>query len=210
MENDNQESKDQVQNQDQEKEVEKTEEKPKAKEEPTVTKQIEKMRKRIDREVGQRKEVEGQKAELEHKVKTLSAKLESIQSGKDSEQPKSKNSELDRAMNENQKLKAQIVRRDQMDTVAQQFNDAGVIIPKEVLSLVVPAGIDEKQVSANMKALSSFYDSVVQKTKQEFLKSSTPRTTGSDDKPFNKNEIIKIKDPVERVKMIQEHIKDYR
>ena len=42
----------------------KTEEQPKATEETTVTKQIEKMRKRIDREVGQRKESEDENKKL--------------------------------------------------------------------------------------------------------------------------------------------------
>lgn len=205
MENDNQESKDQVQDQN----AEKTDEEYKKKEEPSVTEQIEKMRKRIDREVGQRKETEDKNKQLEEQLKTLTDKLNAQNAGSDQEQGKSKNPELDKAMSENEKLKAQLIRRDQMDTVAQQFNQAGVIIPKDVLNLVVPAGIDEKQVSANMKALSSFYDSIVQSTKQEFLKSKTPRTTGSDNKPFDRSEIKKIEDPVKRVRMIQEHIKDF-
>ena len=58
------------QTQEQSEEV-KTEEQPKAKEEPTVTKQIEKMRKRIDREVGQRKESEDENKQLKEKVKTI-------------------------------------------------------------------------------------------------------------------------------------------
>lgn len=205
METNNQESMDQIQNQE---ETEGTKEQPKAKEEPTVTKQIEKMRKRIDKEVGQRKEAEDQNNELKNQVKTLTEKLNSFQNGSNKEE-KSENPELDKAMSENEKLKAQLIRRDQMDTVSQQFNEAGVIVPKDVLELVVPSGIDEKQVSSNMKALSSFYDSIVEQTKKEFLKSDTPRTTGSDNKPFDRSEIRKIKDPVKRVRMIQEHLKDY-
>ena len=112
-------------------------------------------------------------------------------------------------MNENEKLKAQLVRRDQIDQVAQQFNEAGVVIPKDVLSMVVPVGIDDKQVSTNMKALSSFYDSIVASVKKEFLSAPTPRTTGSDDKPFDKTQLRKIKDPVERVKLIKEHLSEF-
>lgn len=185
----------------------KTEEQPKAKEEPTVTKQIEKMRKRIDREVGQRKESEDENKQLKEQVKTLTEKLKTQQEDPDAK--KSKNPELDKAMNENEKLKAQLVRRDQMDQVAQQFNEAGVVIPKDVLSMVVPVGIDDKQVSTNMKALSSFYDSIVASVKKEFLSAPTPRTTGSDDKPFDKNQLRKIKDPVERVKLIKEHLNEF-
>lgn len=185
----------------------KTEEQPKAKEEPTVTKQIEKMRKRIDREVGQRKESEDENKQLKEQVKTLTEKLKTQQDNPDAK--KSKNPELDKAMNENEKLKAQLVRRDQMDQVAQQFNEAGVVIPKDVLSMVVPVGIDDKQVSTNMKALSSFYDSIVASVKKEFLSAPTPRTTGSDDKPFDKTQLRKIKDPVERVKLIKEHLNEF-
>ena len=194
------------QTQEQSEEV-KTEEQPKAKEEPTVTKQIEKMRKRIDREVGQRKESEDENKQLKEQVKTLTEKLKTQQDNPDAK--KSKNPELDKAMNENEKLKAQLVRRDQMDQVAQQFNEAGVVIPKDVLNMVVPVGIDDKQVSTNMKALSSFYDSIVASVKKEFLSAPTPRTTGSDDKPFDKTQLRKIKDPVERVKLIKEHLSEF-
>lgn len=200
MENDNQESKDQVQNQDQD--IQETEEK----KQPSVTKQIEKMRKRIDKEVGQRKESEDQNEKLKEQVKTLTEKLKAQDNP---EEEKTKNPELDKAMSENEKLKAQLIRRDQMDTVAQQFNEAGVIVPKNVLSLVVPIGVDEKQVSTNMKALSSFYDSIVANVKKEFMSAPTPRISGSDDKPFDKSQIRKIKDPVKRVQMIKEHLNNY-
>lgn len=194
-------------NQTQSEEV-KDEVQPEAKEEPTVTKQIEKMRKRIDREVGQRKASEDLSNKLKEQVKTLTEKLKSQNKSKKDDDTDS--SELNKFKKENDSLKAQLVRRDQMDTVAQQFSEAGVIVPKEVLKLVVPSGIDEKQVSVNMKALSSFYDAVVKQTKQEFLKGETPAITGSDTKPFDKNAVRKIKDPVERRRLIQEHLKDYK
>ena len=180
---------------------------PEAEEEPTVTKQIEKMRKRIDREVGQRKASEDLNTKLKEQVKTLTEKLNSQNKSKKDD---ADNPELTEFKKENDSLKAQLVRRDQMDTVAQQFSQAGVIVPKEVLKLVVPSGIDEKKVSENMKALSSFYDEVVKRTKQEFLKGETPSITGSDTKPFDRSKVREISDPVKRVRMIQEHLKDYK
>lgn len=180
---------------------------PEAEEEPTVTKQIEKMRKRIDREVGQRKASEDLNTKLKEQVKTLTEKLNSQNKSKKDD---TDNPELSEFKKENDNLKAQLVRRDQMDTVAQQFSEAGVIVPKEVLKLVVPSGIDEKKVSENMKALSSFYDEVVKRTKQEFLKGETPSITGSDTKPFDRSKVREISDPVKRVRMIQEHLKDYK
>ncbi len=128
----------------------------------------------------------------------------------DSTDNKAENTKLNETLSENEKLKAQLVRRDQMDTVAQQFNKAGVIVPKDVLELVVPSGIDDKQVSKNMKALSLFYDSIVKETKQSFLKAETPRVTGSDNKPFDKSQLRKIQDPVKRVELIKKHIDDFR
>ena len=180
---------------------------PEAEEEPTVTKQIEKMRKRIDREVGQRKASEDLNTKLKEQVKTLTEKLNSQNKSKKDD---TDNPELSEFKKENDNLKAQLVRRDQMDTVAQQFSEAGVIVPKEVLKLVVPSGIDEKTVSENMKALSSFYDEVVKRTKQEFLKGETPSITGSDTKPFDRSKVREISDPVKRVRIIQEHLKDYK
>ena len=180
---------------------------PEAEEEPTVTKQIEKMRKRIDREVGQRKASEDLNTKLKEQVKTLTEKLNSQNKSKKDD---TDNPEISEFKKENDNLKAQLVRRDQMDTVAQQFSEAGVIVPKEVLKLVVPSGIDEKKVSENMKALSSFYDEVVKRTKQEFLKGETPSITGSDTKPFDRTKVREISDPVKRVRMIQEHLKDYK
>lgn len=202
----NDENVDQTQDQSQKAE---TEEQPKAKEEPTVTKQIEKMRKRIDHEVGQRKESEDENKKLKEQVKTLTEKLNASVDN-DSTDDKAENTKLNETLSENEKLKAQLVRRDQMDTVAQQFNKAGVIVPKDVLELVVPSGIDDKQVSKNMKALSLFYDSIVKETKQSFLKAETPRVTGSDNKPFDKSQLRKIQDPVKRVELIKKHIDDFR
>ncbi len=186
---------------------------PEAKEEPTVTEQIEKMREVCQKipcdseEVGQRKASEDLNTKLKEQVKTLTEKLNSQNKSKKDD---TDNPELSEFKKENDNLKAQLVRRDQMDTVAQQFSEAGVIVPKEVLKLVVPSGIDEKQVSANMKALSSFYDAVVKQTKQGFLKGKTPAITGSDTKPFDRAKVREISDPVKRVRMIQEHLKDYK
>lgn len=202
----NDENVDQTQDQSQKTE---TEEQPKAKEEPTVTKQIEKMRKRIDHEVGQRKESEDENKKLKEQVKTLTEKLNASVDNASTDDT-AENTKLNETLSENEKLKAQLVRRDQMDTVAQQFNKAGVIVPKDVLELVVPSGIDDKQVSRNMKALSSFYDSIVKETKQSFLKAETPRVTGSDNKPFDKSQLRKIQDPVKRVELIKKHIDDFR
>ena len=90
-------------NQTQSEEEVKDEVQPKAKEEPTVTKQIEKMRKRIDQEVGQRKASEDLNAKLQDQVKTLTEKLKSQNQSKED---KVENPELDETKKENENLRS--------------------------------------------------------------------------------------------------------
>lgn len=181
----------------------------KTKSEATVTEQIEKMRKRIDRESNQKNQYKQQLEDSQKQIETLTEKLKSVRNDEEGNDKKNNNSDLDKAISENEKLKAQLIRRDQMDTVSQQFNEAGVVVPKDILNLVVPAGINEKQVSTNMKALSSFYDTIVKQVKKEFLKSETPRVNGNDNKPFDRSELRKIDDPAKRVQLIKEHLDEF-
>lgn len=181
----------------------------KTKSEATVTEQIEKMRKRIDRESNQKNQYKQQLEDSQKQIETLTEKLKSVRNDEEGKDKKNNNSNLDKAISENEKLKAQLIRRDQMDTVSQQFNEAGVVVPKDILNLVVPTGINEKQVSTNMKALSSFYDAVVKQVKKEFLKSETPRVNGNDNKPFDRSELRKIDDPAKRVQLIKEHLDEF-
>lgn len=181
----------------------------KTKSEATVTEQIEKMRKRIDRESNQKNQYKQQLEDSQKQIETLTEKLKSVRNDEEGKDKKNNNSVLDKAISENEKLKAQLIRRDQMDTVSQQFNEAGVVVPKDILNLVVPAGINEKQVSTNMKALSSFYDAIVKQVKKEFLKSETPRVNGNDNKPFDRSELRKIDDPAKRVQLIKEHLDEF-
>ena len=181
----------------------------KTKSEATVTEQIEKMRKRIDRESNQKNQYKQQLEDSQKQIETLTEKLKSVRNDEEGKDKKNNNSDLDKAISENEKLKAQLIRRDQMDTVSQQFNEAGVVVPKDILNLVVPAGINEKQVSTNMKALSSFYDTIVKQVKKEFLKSETPRVNGNDNKPFDRSELRKIDDPAKRVQLIKEHLDEF-
>ena len=181
----------------------------KTKSEATVTEQIEKMRKRIDRESNQKNQYKQQLEDSQKQIETLTEKLKSVRNDEEGNDKKNNNSDLDKAISENEKLKAQLIRRDQMDTVSQQFNEAGVVVPKDILNLVVPAGINEKQVSTNMKALSSFYDAIVKQVKKEFLKSETPRVNGNDNKPFDMSQLRKIDDPAKRVQLIKEHLDEF-
>ena len=111
---------------------------------------------------------------------------------------------------ENEKLKAQLVRRDQMDDVASQFAKSGVAVPKDVLRMAVPAGISEEDVTKNVLALSKWYDSIVSKTKDSFLAGRTPRVGGSDQAPFDMSKVAKIKDANTRIAEIKKHLDDFK
>lgn len=176
-------------------------------EESTVTKQIEKMRKRIDAEAGRKNQYKDQLEKSQSQVKSLTEQLKKLQ-GKDDEngQP----DELKKMSSENEKLKAQLVRRNQMDDVASQFAKSGVAVPKDVLRMAVPAGISEEDVTKNVLALSKWYDSIVSKTKDSFLAGRTPRVGGSDQAPFDMSKVAKIKDANTRIAEIKKHLDDFK
>lgn len=168
-----------------------------------------KMQKRIDAEAGSKNAYKQKLEESQKQIETLTQKL-NAQKGDQEKQEKTVDPALEKALSENKALKAQIARSGQIRTVAAQFEQAGVTVPEAVLKLVVPKGADDKAVSANMQAISKFYDSVVSSVRKSFMSAPTPRVTGSDTKPFNKSDLSKITDPVKRVELIKEHLKDFR
>ena len=175
----------------------------------SLLKQIDKMRKRIDSEAGKKHDAQDELARANEQIKTLTEKLKG-QSNSDSEkQEKHVDPALEKALKENNDLKAQLTRRDQISQVASQFQQAGVTVPADVLNLVVPLNSDTKQVSQNMRALSTFYDSVVSSVRKSFMSAKTPRTVGSSDKPFNPADVSRIKDAEKRIQLIKEHLSDF-
>lgn len=168
-----------------------------------------KMQKRIDAEAGSKNAYKQKFEESQKQIETLTQKLNAQNKGDQSKQEKEVDPALEKALSENKALKAQIARSGQIRTVAAQFEQAGVTVPEAVLKLVVPKGADDKAVSANMQAISKFYDSVVSSVRKSFMSAPTPRVTGSDTKPFNKSDLSKITDPVKRVELIKQHLKDF-
>ena len=169
-----------------------------------------KMQKRIDAEAGSKNAYKQKLEESQKQIETLTQKLNAQNKGAQDKQEKEVDPALEKALAENKNLKAQIARSGQIRTVAAQFEQAGVTVPENVLKLVVPENADDKAVSANMQAISKFYDSVVSSVRKSFMSAPTPRVTGSDTKPFNKSDLSKITDPVKRIELIKEHLKDFR
>lgn len=168
-----------------------------------------KMQKRIDSEASSKNAYKQKLEESQKQIETLTQKL-NAQKGDQTKQEKEVDPALEKALSENKALKAQIARSGQIRTVAAQFEQAGVTVPENVLKLVVPENADDKAVSANMQAISKFYDTIVSNVRKSFMSAPTPRTTGSDTKPFNKSDLSKITDPVKRIELIKEHLKDFR
>lgn len=175
-----------------------------------ITKIRTKMQKRIDSEASSKNAYKQKLEESQKQIETLTQKLNAQNKGDQDKQEKDVDPALEKALSENKALKAQIARSGQIRTVAAQFEQAGVTVPENVLKLVVPKGADDKAVSANMQAISKFYDSVVSSVRKSFMSAPTPRVTGSDTKPFSRSDLAKITDPVKRVELIKEHLKDFR
>ena len=167
-----------------------------------------KMQKRIDAEAGSKNAYKQKLEESQKQIETLTQKLNAqTQKGDQNKQEKEVDPALEKALSENKALKAQIARSGQIRTVAAQFEQAGVTVPENVLKLVVPKNADDKAVSANMQAISKFYDAIVSSVRKSFMSAPTPRVTGSDTKPFSRADLSKITDPAERLKAIREHLK---
>ena len=173
-----------------------------------ITKIRTKMQKRIDSEASSKNAYKQKLEESQKQIETLTQKLQGLTKGDQEKQEKTVDPALEKALSENKALKAQIARSGQIRTVAAQFEQAGVTVPEAVLKLVVPENADDKAVSANMQAISKFYDSVVSSVRKSFMSAPTPRVTGSDTKPFSRSDLAKITDPVERLKAIKEHMKN--
>ncbi len=169
-----------------------------------------KMQKRIDSEASSKNAYKQKLEESQKQIETLTQKLNAQNKGDQNKQENQVDPALEKALSENKALKAQIARSGQIRTVAAQFEQAGVTVPENVLKLVVPENADDKAVSANMQAISKFYDTIVSNVRKSFMSAPTPRTTGSDTKPFNKSDLSKITDPVKRIELIKEHLKDFR
>lgn len=175
-----------------------------------ITKIRTKMQKRIDSEASSKNAYKQKLEESQKQIETLTQKLNAQNKGDQNKQEKQVDPALKKALDENKSLKAQIARSGQIRTVAAQFEQAGVTVPEAVLKLVVPENADDKAVSANMQAISKFYDAIVSNVRKSFMSAPTPRVTGSDTKPFNKSDLSKITDPVKRVELIKQHLKDFR
>lgn len=153
---------------------------------------VEKLQKRIDTTVAQKNEY---KVKLDKALERI-AKLEK---GEDPEKPEP----VDERDTEIAKLQAQIKRRDITDQARSVLAEGGINVPEDVLSFVVTD--DNKDTLANVKSLITYIQSIREDVRQDFLKGTTPRVTGSSIKTMTKDEIMAIKDDDERKQAIKDN-----
>lgn len=163
---------------------------------------VKKLQKRIGKE-------QNEKHSLQDQLDKANEKIKQLQAGKSikdmSEEDKSKKADNDKDK-EIASLKAQIIRRDNIKQTDEVFKEAGLNVSDDVLNMVVVD--DDKQTYANVQALIKFVNTIQNGVKKEYLKGSTPRHNG---KPtLTKADISKIKDPVKRVKAIQDNLGLYK
>lgn len=160
---------------------------------------VKKLQKRIGKE-------QSEKHSLQEQLDKANEKLKALQSGKTlkemSDEDKAKK-EQDAKDKEIASLRAQIARRDNIKQTDEVFREAGLTVSDDVLGMVVAD--DDKQTFANVQALIKFINTVEDNVKKEYLKGSTPRTNGNP--TMTKEEINKIKDPVERRRAIANNLK---
>lgn len=162
-----------------------------------------KLAKKLQKRIGKE---QNEKHSLQEQLDKANEKLKALQSGKSlkelSDEEKAKKDQ-DAKDKEIASLRAQIARRDNIKQTDEVFKEAGLNVSDDVLGMVVVD--DDKQTFANVQALIKFINTVEDNVKKEFLKGSTPRTNGNP--TMTKDEINKIKDPVERRRAIANNLK---
>lgn len=109
----------------------------------------------------------------------------------------------DKAEKELADLKQQIALGDMAKTARKMLSDENISIPDEIVMNLV-CDDAEKTKSAVEGFTKAFKDAVQVEVKNQ-LKGGTPRT-GSRDTGITKKQIMAIKDPIERQKMIAKHL----
>lgn len=162
---------------------------------------VKKLQKRIGKEQDDKHSLQDQLDKANAKIKELT-KSKGVKELSDEDKAKKAEDDKDREI---QKLRAQLVRRDNIKQTDDVFKEAGLSVSDDVLNMVVVD--DDKQTYANVQALIKFVNKIQDGVKKSYLKGSTPRQNG---KPsLSKEDISKIKDPVKRVQAIRQNMSLY-
>lgn len=109
----------------------------------------------------------------------------------------------DKAEKELADLKQQIALGDMAKTARKMLADENISIPDEIVMNLVCD--DAEKTKAAVESFAKSFKYAVQEEVKNQLKGGTPRT-GSRDTGITKKQIMEIKDPIERQKMIAKHL----
>lgn len=114
--------------------------------------------------------------------------------------------ERDQCQEQLKQLENKIALNDMKETAQKMLSDDGISVSKGILDMLVSADAEKTQTA--IKDFSELFKSAVAKAVTDTLKGQTPKAGGST--KLTKEEILKIKDRVERQKAINENIELFR
>lgn len=117
-----------------------------------------------------------------------------------------KDYELEKVKSEADQAKAELAKYRMRDEARNLLSEAGAQITDSDIDLVVTAEAESTQ--ANVKALTDLIKRVQDSTRKDLLKGNTPRNSGSTS--MSKEQIMAVKDPAKRQKLIAENIDLFR
>ncbi|MGY0267279.1 DUF4355 domain-containing protein [Limosilactobacillus fermentum] len=117
-----------------------------------------------------------------------------------------KDYELEKVKSEADQAKAELAKYRMRDEARNLLAEAGVQITDSDIDLVVTA--EAESTKANVKALTDLIKRVQDSTRKDLLKGNTPRNSGSTS--MSKEQIMAVKDPAKRQKLIAENIDLFR
>lgn len=117
-----------------------------------------------------------------------------------------KDYELEKVKSEADQAKAELAKYRMRDEARNLLAEAGTQITDSDIDLVVTA--EAESTKANVKALTDLIKRVQDSTRKDLLKGNTPRNSGSTS--MSKEQIMAVKDPAKRQKLIAENIDLFR
>lgn len=108
---------------------------------------------------------------------------------------------LEKELNE---LKHQNAVSDMAKTARKMLTDEEINAPDEIIMNLVSE--DAEQTKAVVEAFAKIFKSTVQAAVKDALKGNTPRTGTSPNSGITKDQIMQVKNPAERQKLIAQHI----
>lgn len=164
----------------------------------------EKIAKKLQKRISKEQESKHQALKEVEELKAKLAKYENNDKGikelSDEEKAKRESDSKDRRI---QELEGIIARNKDLKETKQVFEESGISVPDNVLDMVVVN--DNKKTVANVQAITNFIEKIKEDTRNELLAGRTPQVTGVKTTKMTKDEIMNIKDTVERQKAIRDN-----